>query len=151
MVTGEIETYIIGQVVSKTLFVDLSFCYIYMNLLKLSIYSKNFFPIFSGPFFPFLVYVLPCIISIFSVSVHVTMYTAISINDVGSKLQAYATRPNGGLGIHWNLHTCVDENYKFLFLCVRPDLGRNVCIRSQESFSIAFLSTLHSFNCKNSS
>ena len=28
------------------------------------------------------------------------LYTAISIYVVGSKLQAYATRPNGGLGIH---------------------------------------------------
>ena len=44
--------------------------------------------------------------------------TAISINVVGLKLQAYATRPNGGLGIHWNLHLCVAENYMFLFLCV---------------------------------
>ena len=139
------------QLKFKTLFGDLSLCYIYMNLLKLSIYSKNFFPMFSGPFFPFLVYVIPCIISIFSVSVHVTMYTAISINNVGSKLQAYVTRPNGGLGIHWNLHICVDENYKFLFLCVKPECGRNECVCSQESFSIVFLSTLHSFNCKNSS
>ena len=32
------------------------------------------------------------------------VYTAISIFVVGSKLPAYATRPNGGLGIHWNLH-----------------------------------------------
>ena len=34
---------------------------------------------------------------------------------VGSKPQAYATRPNGGLGIHWDLHIGEDENYKFLF------------------------------------
>ena len=48
------------------------------------------------------------------------LHTAISINIVGLKLQAYATRPNGDLGIHWNLHICIDENYKFLFLCVKP-------------------------------
>ena len=35
------------------------------------------------------------------------IYTAISINVVGSKLQAYATRPNGGLGIHRNLQMYV--------------------------------------------
>ena len=30
------------------------------------------------------------------------IYTAISINVVGLKLQAYVTRPNGGLGIDWS-------------------------------------------------
>ena len=45
----------------------------------------------------------------------IVVYTAISINVVGSKLQAYTTRPNGGLGIHWNLRICADENHKFLF------------------------------------
>ena len=59
-------------------------------------------------------------------------YTAISINVVGSKLQAYATRPNGGLGIYWNLHVCVDENYKFLFLCVKSERGRSECVCSPE-------------------
>ena len=24
----------------------------------------------------------------------------------GSKLQTYATRPKGGMGIHWNSHMC---------------------------------------------
>ena len=66
------------------------------------------------------------------------LYTAISINVVGLKLQAYATRPNGGLGIHWNLHICVDENYEFLFLCVKPERGRSECACSHESFSVAF-------------
>ena len=65
-------------------------------------------------------------------------YTAISINVVGLKLQDYATRPNGGLGIHWNLHVCVGENYKFLFLCVKPERARSECACSQESFSTAF-------------
>ena len=46
-------------------------------------------------------------------------YTAISIYVVGSKLQAYGTRPNGGLGIHWNLHIGEDENYKFLARSLR--------------------------------
>ena len=41
-------------------------------------------------------------------------FTAILINVVGSQLHAYATRPKGGLGIHWNLHLCVDENYNFV-------------------------------------
>ena len=78
-------------------------------------------------------------------------YTAISINVVGLKLQAYATRPNGGLGIHWNLHICVDVNYEFLFLCVKPERGRSECACSHESFSVAFLSRSHTFNCENSS
>ena len=52
-------------------------------------------------------------------------HTAISINVVGLNLQAYATRPNGGLGIHWNLHLCVDENYKLLFLGVKPVRARS--------------------------
>ena len=41
-------------------------------------------------------------------------YTAISINVVGLKRQAYATRPNGGLGIHWNLHIVYSENFIFV-------------------------------------
>ena len=44
------------------------------------------------------------------------MYAAISIQ----KFQAYTTSPNGGLGIHWNLHISEDENYRFLFLSVEP-------------------------------
>ena len=80
-----------------------------------------------------------------------TAYTAISINVVGLKLQAYATRPNGGLGIHWNLHICVDENYEFLFLCVKPERVRGECACSHESFSVAFLLRSHTFNYENSS
>ena len=49
-----------------------------------------------------------------------SLNTAISIDVVGSKLQSYKTKPNGGLGIHWNLHIGEDENYKFLFLCLKP-------------------------------
>ena len=57
--------------------------------------------------------------------------TAISINVVGLKRQAYATRPNGGLGIHWNLHIVYSENYKILFLCVKPELaGSALCLLS---------------------
>ena len=78
-------------------------------------------------------------------------YTAISINVVGLKLQAYATRPNGGLGIHWNLHICVDENNEFLFLCVKPERARSECPCSHESFSVAFLLRSHTFNYENSS
>ena len=73
--------------------------------------------------------------------------TAISINVVGLKRQAYATRPNGGLGIHWNLHIVYSENYKILFLCVKPELAGSAYVCSQESFSVEFLSPLHSFNC----
>ena len=76
-------------------------------------------------------------------------YTAISINVVGLKRQAYATRPNGGLGIHWNLHIVYSENYKILFLCVKPELAGSAYVCSQESFSVEFLSPLHSFNCEN--
>ena len=68
-----------------------------------------------------------------------TANTAISIYVVGSKLQAYTTRPNGGLGIHWNLHISVDENYKFLFLCVKPERVRSEYVCLQESFFVAFL------------
>ena len=74
---------------------------------------------------------------------------AISINVVGLKRQAYATRPNGGLGIHWNLHIVYSENYKILFLCVKPELAGSAYVCSQESFSVEFLSPLHSFNCEN--
>ena len=80
-----------------------------------------------------------------------TLHTAISINVVGLKLQAYATRPNGDLGIHWNLHICVDENYEFLFLCVKPERARSECACSYESFSVAFLLRSHTFNYDNSS
>ena len=47
------------------------------------------------------------------------MYTAISINVVGLKLQAYESRANGGLGIYLNLHISVEEIYKFVFLQVQ--------------------------------
>ena len=73
--------------------------------------------------------------------------TTNSINVVGSNLQAYATRPNGGLGIHWNLHVGEDENYKCLFLCVEPVLAWSGCVFSRESFFRSFLSPLHSLNC----
>ena len=55
------------------------------------------------------------------------MYTAISINVVGLKRQAYATRPNGGLGIHWNLHIVYSENYK-IFIFVREAWACRECI-----------------------
>ena len=38
-------------------------------------------------------------------------YTAISVNVVGLKLQAFESRPNGGMGIYWNLHISVEEIY----------------------------------------
>ena len=47
-----------------------------------------------------------------AVAFRIHMYTAMSIYVVGSKLQSHATRPNSGLGIHWNLHIGEDENYK---------------------------------------
>ena len=65
-------------------------------------------------------------------SIFTLVYTAISMNVAGSKLQAYTTRPNGGLGIHWNLHIFADENYKFLFLCAKSEHGRSGGICSQE-------------------
>ena len=46
------------------------------------------------------------------------MFTAISINVVGLKLQGYKSRPNGAMGIYWNLHISVEEIYKFVFLHV---------------------------------
>ena len=45
-------------------------------------------------------------------------YTAISINVVGLKLQAYESRPNGGMGIYLHLHISLEEIYKFVFLHV---------------------------------
>ena len=42
--------------------------------------------------------------------------TAISVNVVGLKLQAYESRPNDAMGIYWNLNISVEEIYKFLFL-----------------------------------
>ena len=65
---------------------------------------------------------------------HHSADTAISINVVGLKRQAYARRPNGGLGIHWNLHIVYSENYKILFLCVKPELAGSAYVCSQESF-----------------
>ena len=44
--------------------------------------------------------------------------TAISINIVGLKLKAFESRPNGGMGIYWNLHISVEEIYMFVFLHV---------------------------------
>ena len=41
------------------------------------------------------------------------------MNVVGLKLQAYELRPNGGMGIYWNLHVSVKEIYKFVFLQVK--------------------------------
>ena len=60
---------------------------------------------------------------------------------VGSKLQSYATRPNGGLGIHWNLHIRAVEIYKFIILCVKPERGVKVCALMKH-FSVSFLSLL---------
>ena len=45
-------------------------------------------------------------------------YTAISINVVELKLQAYELSPNGGMGIYWNFHISVEEICKFVFLHV---------------------------------
>ena len=48
-------------------------------------------------------------------------YTAIS-TDVDGRVSPYGIRSNGGqLGIHWNLHTSIDEKGKFLFLCMKPE------------------------------
>ena len=61
--------------------------------------------------------------------------TAISINIVGSKLQAYTARPKGSVGIQWNLHISVgaSEDYKFLFSSVKPEHGME-CVCCDESF-----------------
>ena len=46
-------------------------------------------------------------------------YTAISRKVVGKKkTKVYATRPKGGLGIHWNFAYWPEEIYKFVFLHV---------------------------------
>ena len=37
------------------------------------------------------------------------LYTAISINVVRLKLQTFESRPNGGMGIYWNLQISVEE------------------------------------------
>ena len=90
-----------------------------------------------------------------SANVSLEMYTAISIYVVGTKLQAYATRPNGSLGIHWNLHISEDENFKFLFLWVDLNECEVNVFALRSHFSIAFLSPfiviVHRFNCFNSS
>ena len=56
--------------------------------------------------------VLPGILSFWSIS-----YSYFN-NVVGLKLQAYNSRPNGGMGIYWNLHISIEEIYKFAFLHV---------------------------------
>lgn len=68
------------------------------------------------------------------------MYTAISINDVGKALQAFETRPNGGLRINLNfaqqcggnLQVCTFASEIFVFPLIRP-------------FSVAFPSLLYGF------
>ena len=41
--------------------------------------------------------------------------------------------------IHWNLHICVDENYKSFYSCVWSlSVPHSECVCSQESFSVAF-------------
>ena len=97
------------------------------------------------------IFCLPLLIHLFDCFSNICFcfYTAISINVVASKRQAYATKPNGDLGLHWNLHVCVEENYKLLILCVRPERGENAFALGSH-FSVAFLSLLKSFNCENS-
>ena len=56
--------------------------------------------------------VLPGILSFWSIS-----YSYFN-NVVGLKLQAHNSRPNGGMGIYWNLHISIEEIYKFVFLHV---------------------------------
>ena len=52
------------------------------------------------------------------VGFRLVLYTAISINVVGLKLQTFESRPNGCIGIYWNLHVSVEDIYKFVFLHV---------------------------------
>ena len=53
-------------------------------------------------------------------------YTAVSINVVGLKLQAYESRPNGGMGIYLHLHFCTSS----------------ICLSFLETFLVSFLSLL---------
>ena len=53
-------------------------------------------------------------------------YTAVSINVVGLKHQAYQSRPNGGMGIYLHLHFCTSS----------------ICLSFLETFLVSFLSLL---------
>ena len=63
-------------------------------------------------------------------------YTAISINVFGLNLQTYKSRPNGAMGIYYNLHITIEEIYKFVFLHVEYF----------ETFLVSFLSPLCSLD-----
>ena len=64
-------------------------------------------------------------------------HTAISINVVGLNLQTYKSRPNGAMGIYFNLHITIEEIYKFVFLHVEYFVFLSV-----KPFLVSFLSPL---------
>ena len=59
------------------------------------------------------------------------------------KLQAYESRPNGAMGIYWNLQISVEKIYKFVFLHVE------YLFSFRETFPLSFFSLFcgsdHSF------
>ena len=65
------------------------------------------------------------------------------IKQYRSKLRAYVTRPNGGLGVHWNfaywpggnVQVCIFARGEFVFPLTRPF----------SAFSVALFSLLHDF------
>ena len=64
-------------------------------------------------------------------------YTAISINVVELKLQAYESRLNGAMGIYWNLHISALRKSTSLYFCTW-----SICFSFRETFLVSFLSLL---------
>ena len=65
-------------------------------------------------------------------------YTANSINVVGLKLQAFESRPNGGMGIYWNLQIGFEE----IYICTSSIFFLSVKL----TFLVSFLSMLCGWN-----
>ena len=100
--------------------------------------SPNYIYKFISLFIYFIIFGFLCTYTYIHVTymkfyIHVQMYTAISINVVGLKLQAYESRPNGGMGIYWNLHISIEEIYS-LYLCTW-----RICFSFRETFLVSFL------------
>ena len=77
------------------------------------------------------------------------LYTAISNNVVGLKLQDYESRPNAAMGIYWNLQISVEEISKFQKFVF---LQWSICFSFRETFLVSFLSLFcgsnYFFKCK---
>ena len=65
------------------------------------------------------------------------MYTAILINVVGLKLQAYESRPNGAMGIFTGICILALRKSTSLYFCTW-----NICFSFRETFLVSFLSLL---------